>query len=144
MRVTIQPVFKLVSSIRKINDRQLTSKLHLTLSQFRILSVIKKNPKTSQRVIANFWMMTEASISRQIELLRGKKLIEKVQNPENRREHIFRLTVSGENILMKANALIDSALEKIFADISQQDRNSLSAILHKLLALAPINEKGSR
>jgi DNA-binding MarR family transcriptional regulator len=137
MRETIQPVFKLVSSIRKINDRRLTSKLRLTLSQFRILSVIKKNPKTSQRVIANFWMMTEASISRQIEILRKKKLIEKVWSPENRREHIFRLTSSGLKMLSKANSLIDSMLEKIFADISQKDRKVFSAIINRFLALVP-------
>ena len=143
MRETIHPAFKLVSSMRRANDHLLVSRLDLTLSQFRILSVIKKNPEVSQRVIADFWMMTEASISRQIEILRAKKLIEKIPNPKNRREHTFALTAPGKKMLTKANTLLDSAFEKIFADVSQKERKAFSAIINRFLELAPEHNASS-
>ena len=137
MREVVQPVFRFVSSIRKTNDHLLTTHLGLTLSQFKILSALKRAPRTSQRTLADFWMMTEASISRQVEILAKKKMITAAHNPETRREHLLKLTAEGEKALLKADRLIDVALERTFQSIGAKERKEFSVLTNRFLSLMP-------
>ena len=123
---------KSVFLLDKLADRILRERLKMTFSQFRVLMAIGRKD-VCQKDIADFWDMTEAAVSRQIEILAGKKLITKKENAKNRRARIVSLTSSGEKLLQRAFTLIDGEYEEIYKDINQKERKVLVESLDKLL-----------
>src|ERR1700761_9456249 len=77
------------------SDQVLQEQLGIGLSQFRILMVLEWNPRVQQRAIADSLGQTEASVSRQIKLLKSKNLLVSKIDPSNRRKHITAPTPLG-------------------------------------------------
>src|ERR1700741_4591375 len=88
------------------SDQVLQEQLGIGLSQFKILMVLEWNPRVQQRAIADSLGQTEASISRQIKLLKEKKLLATKQDPQNRRRHITAPTPLGMQITEAAVAIM--------------------------------------
>ena len=116
-----------------MSDRALLAKMELTLSQFRFLMALKHHPETSQKSIADFWGIAEASASRQIEILLKKKMVARLKNSKNQKEYLLTLTEKGEKELKKALAVIDGILEKVFKDLANRERVILSSSLQNML-----------
>jgi DNA-binding MarR family transcriptional regulator len=129
IRETLHPLFALVLGSKKIADKALSSKLNITMAQFRILAAVKRDPNLSQRSIAEFWGVTEASASRQINILTKKGLISRTHDSNNRRKYVLKLTKKGQREIKQASHLINESFEKIFKEISNKDRE----IFHNLL-----------
>jgi MarR family transcriptional regulator, organic hydroperoxide resistance regulator len=132
MRTIIGPILKLFLSLERITGDLMRKKLGLTISQFRILMALKFNPDASQKTIAEFWGVTEPSVSRQIELLESKKIIVKNKKKTDRRGHSFILSAKGKKILDKALALLDDDMEKLFKTVSQKERLETIRLLTSL------------
>lgn len=136
----LQPIFGLVLAIKKISDRSLNDKLDITVSQFRMLVAINYNQKVSQQTIAEFWNMTEASASRQIDLLCKKKLVVKTRNPNNKRECVLKLTKHGEEQIKRASSIMTRVFESIFKDISNDKRKKFASLLSEFYKTIKKNE----
>ena len=128
-------MFALAFSLDKVADRLLRARRGLTLSLFRILIALKFLPKTSQRSVADFWGITEASASRQIDILVKKKLLDKSRNPDNQREYLLALTPRGAKELKTTIGILDGAFEKLFREVNPKERLALSSLLRRLLDL---------
>lgn len=123
---------KLIFLMDKRADKTLQEKLDLTFSQFRILIAID-HQTVCQKDIANYWDMTEAAVSRQVDIMVEAGLIDKEENEENRRRFLLKLSDKGKKNLKDATELIDSAYEKIYSVVNQEERKVLGEALHKLL-----------
>ena len=132
IREVIQPIFILTLYLQKIADRALRLKMNLTISQFRMLMAINHHSGLSQKHIADFWGMEEASVSRQIGILAKKKIISIKAGPASKREHALSLTPSGKKLIEKALLVIEKQSEEIFKDVSQEQREGLSVLLEQL------------
>jgi len=133
MREVIQSMFIFTVSLQKIADRVLRSEIGLTLSQFRMLMVIDRHPGSSQKCVADFWGVEEASVSRQIDILAKKKFVVRTTSARSKREHILALTKGGKRMLGKAIAAIDRQSENMFGTVTQKQRRDLSVRLEQLL-----------
>ena len=96
----------------------------------------------SQREIANYWDMTEAAVSRQIELLVEKELILRDENPDNRRQHVLKLSKKGKEMYDKGFEVLDTKTEEVFAELDDKEREVMAEGIHKLLKVICI--KGGR
>jgi DNA-binding MarR family transcriptional regulator len=99
------------------SDQLLQEQLGIGLSQFKILMVLEWNPRIQQRAIADSLGQTEASISRQIKLLRGKKLLQTKLDPQNRRRHITAPTPLGMQVTEAASDILRRSLSPDFASL---------------------------
>lgn len=133
IRETLQPIFSIVLLFKKIADRTLKSKLSITMAQFRILTAIQHDPSLSQQEIAQFWGITEASASRQIEILNKKGLISRSYDPKNRRKYILKLTTRGTEEIKQASRLMNDIFEKIFTDVSDRERKEFNDLLKRFI-----------
>ncbi len=133
IRAVLQPIMRLAFTIEKAADRALRARTGLTFSMFRMLVVLSKHPHANQRDIAAFWGVAEASVSRQIETLRRKKLISRVPNPANRRSHAFALTGAGRRTLARSASAIERGLDPAFGGITAAARDRLAAGLLELV-----------
>src|SRR5882762_5560619 len=88
------------------SEQILQEQLGIGLSQFKILMVLEWNPRVQQRTIADSLGQTEASISRQVKLLKTKGLLVTRQDPQNRRKHITMPTTLGMQITEAASNIM--------------------------------------
>jgi DNA-binding MarR family transcriptional regulator len=124
---------KLVFVLDKMADQALKEKIDLTFSQFKVLMAID-HQTVSQSDIARHWQMSDPAVSRQIELLVNKKLIEQDINQENRRQNQLKLTATGKKVLQKAEATIESKYEETFGSLTQKEKSSMAESIEKILS----------
>lgn len=136
---TLQPIIGLVLIFKKIADRTLRPKLSITTAQFKILLAIQHNPNLSQQAIAKFWGVTEASASRQIEILNRKGLISKTHDVNNHRKYILKLTRRGKSEIKQASRLMSVIFEKIFKGVSNKDRKTFHNLSKRFIAIIKDN-----
>ncbi len=132
----LRPMFRFVFTMARINDRILRSEVGTSISQFRMLIALSRMPDSSQKKIANFWDVTEASISRQIGNLMRDGLIIKTENPESRRSPLLNVSPKGKALLKKSLHHINHHAESTFKSITARERQSLSELLDRMFAAA--------
>lgn len=126
-------IHKAVFIMDKLADSTLQNKLDLTFSQFLVLMSVVQNPKIKQIDIADFLELTQAAVSRQIEVLKNKGLITISQNEENRRENLLSPTVKGKEIFIKANAILHETFDDLYKVMNEKEKENLEKSLNKLL-----------
>lgn len=113
-------------------DQVLQEQLGIGLSQFKILMVLEWNPRVQQKAIADSLGQTEASISRQIKLLKAKKLLITKQDPQNRRRHITVPTTLGMQITEAATSIMRRNFGPEFSNMGEDQLLQLVTGLQKL------------
>jgi DNA-binding MarR family transcriptional regulator len=109
----------LADVIGKQSDQILQEQLGLGLSQFKILMVLEWNPRVQQRSIADSLGQSEASVSRQIKLLKTKALLQTKVDPHNRRKHITVPTPLGMQITEAASNILRRNFGPDFAGLGE-------------------------
>ncbi len=116
------------------SDSLLQERLDMGFSQFKILMALKWHQGVQQRQIAEKLGQTEASVSRQIKLLKEAGLITAKKGEHNKREHITMLTSKGEKAIDKAMAALNEyhmpAFER-FTPAQQQQLKELLQTVHE-------------
>lgn len=114
------------------SDQLLQEQLGIGISQFKILMVLEWNPRVQQKAIADSLGQTEASISRQIKLLRGKKLLHTKLDPQNRRRHITAPTPLGMQVTEAASDILRRSLSPDFASLGDDQLLQLATGLQRI------------
>ena len=118
-------------------ERSLFSKFNLTTSRFYILKHISSHPGISYIVLSELMLCTKGNTTRIVRGMIEDHLINRVENPEDRRSFQLFLTKTGEKLYKEVNAAyqdyIFSLLSKLkedqlenFEEISNSIENRLS------------------
>jgi MarR family transcriptional regulator for hemolysin len=122
----------LAFTLGRQSDQVLQERLGIGFSQFKILMVLKWNPKVQQKHIADSLGQTEASISRQIKLLYDQGLLSSRKNPDNKREHIADLTTRGLRVIDEALQVLNDYHAPVFGKLSAREQEALKVLLQKM------------
>jgi DNA-binding MarR family transcriptional regulator len=122
----------LAAVISKQSDQVLQEQLGIGLSQYKILMVLEWNPRVQQKAIADSLGQTEASISRQISLLKEKSLLVSKADPQNRRKHITTPTPLGMQLTEAANGIMRRSFGQDFANLGEDQLMKLVTGLQQL------------
>ena len=122
----------LAAVVGKQADQVLLEQLGIGLSQYKILMVLEWNPRVQQKTIADSLGQTEASVSRQIKLLKRKGLLATKPDPNNRRKHITTPTTLGLQITEAASAIMRRSFGPEFAAIGEDQLLQLLNSLQRL------------
>lgn len=114
------------------SDQILQEQLGIGFSQFKIMGTLQSNPAMQQKQIAFNLGQTEASISRQIKLLKAKGVIESKPNPKNRREHHTTLTLKGIRLAEAAQAVLQSYQAASLAHMPSKQQIQLLELLSRV------------
>ncbi|MBW3569268.1 MarR family transcriptional regulator [Candidatus Parcubacteria bacterium] len=117
------------AGLDKHSDEVLRERLGIGLSQFRVLLSLLYEDGQNQSSIAYNLSQTEASISRQIRLLMGKKLVEARPNPHSRRDKLIFITGKGMMLGQSALSILNNYHSPLFQDITAHDQAALKHIL---------------
>ncbi len=119
----------------KLSNRVL-NQYDLTASQFKVLKFIMLKPEFSVRQIdiENYFSMSNPTVTGIIQNLEKKGLIERVENPEDKRSKVMRVTDKTRD--MEEELLqIGSELEDMFTQkLTAEEKYILKTILKKMAA----------
>lgn len=110
----------------------------ITPSQYGILNCLWINDGTClPRQIAELLCLETSTVSGILDRMQKKDLIDRVSNPENRREILVMITPKGEALKAPVLKIIDEVNEEVLKDFSPKEtefiRKSLRQIAEKAL-----------
>lgn len=123
---------KVVFLLDKLVDQALEEELGITFSQFKIIMAIDYNT-VCQKEVATFWDMTEAAVSRQVELLLASKLLLRKENEENRRQYHLTLSEKGKRVFDEGFKVISETYDEYYVLLTETEHRILLESLTKLL-----------
>ncbi len=140
-RLIVHNIFRISFVMNKTINKLLEKEGKMTFSQMRTLMGIMFHPEMSQNDIARFLDVTKAAVSRQIEQLHKKGMLERKINPKNRREKIIALTSNGTKAVKEAFTCIDNKMEELFELVSQNELVTLNKTLHRMIEIIHMSIK---
>jgi DNA-binding MarR family transcriptional regulator len=117
-------------------ERSLFSRFGLTTSRFYILKHINNHPGISYIVLSELMLCTKGNISRIVQGMLEDCLINRLENPRDRRSFQLFLTKTGESLFEEVNAAyqdyILSLLSKMNEDQLETFAEATSSIENRL------------
>lgn len=104
---------------RKFDQRAQT--LGLTRAQWQVMAYVGRNEGTNQAGLADFMEIEPITLSRHLDRMQASGLVERRQDPSDRRAYQLFLTEPGRELLVKVRALGANVLEEVLEGIAQED-----------------------
>lgn len=102
------------------------------MSDFAVLEVLFQKGPLPVNTIGHKVLLTSGSITTAIDRLESKQLVERRDDPSDRRARVVHLTEPGRLLISCAFAGHAAALEAVFAPLNAAERRSLVRLLKKL------------
>ena len=112
------------------SDQVLMERLGIGFAQFKVLLVLDDRDEVTQKHIAESLHQTEASISRQVAILKQKGLIQSHRSESNRRQHIISLTSRGAQMIDRATTALNSYHGPMFERLSEKQQLQIAEALN--------------
>ncbi|WP_420578046.1 MarR family winged helix-turn-helix transcriptional regulator [Ekhidna sp.] len=106
-------------------------KVNITPEQWVILSKIGEQDMY-QTDLANMSFRDKPTVSRIVDLLVKKKLVERVRDKTDGRKYHVRITPKGNNVIRKATPAVEESRKLGWTDLSEQEYETLISILDKV------------
>jgi DNA-binding MarR family transcriptional regulator len=106
--------------------------LGLRPPQFGLLRLIQAKPGSTQQELVSSSMIDPSSMVAVLDELEELGLVERRQNPADRRKHAVHLTDDGNDTLRRARKLADSVATRELAPLDAGERDTLKRLLRKL------------
>jgi DNA-binding MarR family transcriptional regulator len=123
---------KIGAVMERVSDQVLFEEFGIGFSQFKILFALQHSADIQQKQIAQFLGQTEASVSRQIKLLKTAKFIEVRLGKDDRKKHHVSLTRKGEEVTVQAMSCLNGYYEPILSILTPQEQARLTPMLLKV------------
>jgi len=127
---------QLVFILDRQSDEALRQSLGIGYSQFKILMAAKHRSGLKQNDIAHFLGQTEASVSRQIKIMKNDGLITVITDPNNRRSRSIMLTDKGLQLGKECVSVLDNTHAATFGSLSFSEQRMMQELLDRLTTKA--------
>ncbi|SPE32077.1 Transcriptional regulator, MarR family [Candidatus Sulfopaludibacter sp. SbA3] len=108
------------------------SGLGMGFSDFAVLEAILHKGPLPVNTIGGLVHLTSGSITAAVDRLEAKGLVERQNDPSDRRARIVHLTASGRKLISCAFADHEDAMERACAGLAPEERSQAAALLKKL------------
>ncbi len=119
--------------IREIAAKNLAQ--GFTLPQLRAMGVIRKRPNESLSTISLHLSLTVSSVSRLIDGLVERGLIQRETVPDNRRQVSLKLTAAGDEVLDSLHAVIEERIAERLTSATDEELVEINGALKVLKRL---------
>lgn len=106
--------------------------LDMGLSDFGALEALLHKGSLSIKDLGAKVLLTSGSITTAVDRLEAKGLVERINDKQDRRSRIVRLTVTGRKVIKKAFAEHKLAMERAVSGLDLKDREQLIELLRRL------------
>ena len=134
-----------VSRLLRMRLDQRARALDLTRAQWRVLAQLRRREGINQRALADILEIENITLTRHIDRLELKGLVERRPDPNDRRARTLHLKRKTKSILGKMRSLSEQTREEALEGINAKDAerliNTLLKIKDNMLHLEPICDK---
>ncbi|MBK9402322.1 MAG: MarR family transcriptional regulator [Bacteroidetes bacterium] len=124
---------KSIKSYRQFAQKNIKKKgFDITIDQWLVLKTIENNPAMTQQKIAINVFKDYASITRIIEILVTKKLLERNFHSDDRRRFDLSITKIGYKILNELTPIISSNRKQALEGITKSEIELIKNVLNKI------------
>ena len=132
--VLFYTIEKSIKTYRQYAQKKLIATGHsITIDQWLVLSVLKKNSEISIIEIAEKVFKDAASVSRIINLLVKSDLLKRVVSEKDRRRVEISITPKGENSLIVVEQIILDNRKNALKGITKTEINLIDTLLNKII-----------
>lgn len=128
------------SLLTRDSNQILLEQFGIGYSQYKILRIINNGLPVKQRFIVDMLGQTEASISRQVDILVKSNLITKVKDPNNKKVRLITITPKGKKLSDASSRALSKYHQSNINELSTKDQQDLLKILEKLHDKICIND----
>lgn len=123
-RHLVQRLFNMTTQFNRMIVKK--SQSLIPKSEYFLISLLLKHYRDNEslltsRDIANLIHVSSPAISRTVKSLVQKGWIKQIDNPEDRRNIFLEVTEEGKEVFDQTFKAMDSALEEIFKEFSEQE-----------------------
>lgn len=105
----------------------------ITIDQWLVLKSLQENSHLSQNEIADLVFKDMASITRIIELLVKKELVERHINNSDRRKFELKITKNGKKMIELISPIVENNRKQALKGITKLEQNNLTSRLEILI-----------
>ncbi len=106
--------------------------LDITVDQWLVLKLTDENDELSQKELAKLMYKDMPTVTRIVDILSTKGLVQRVENPADRRVSVLKLTQEGLNKVVNTRSQIRSIRLKAWEGLNEQDFQEFNRILNKI------------
>ncbi len=131
----VSMLLKKTSLIVEKRTNAVLAPYELTNAQFRILMLLyhKRDKNIRQIDIENVFAMTNPTVTGILNNLEKKGLVERLDNPEDKRSKLISLTKQAIAFIPVLHALGDTIEEQITSGLTDAEKETLSVLLQKIV-----------
>ncbi|MBL0253740.1 MAG: MarR family transcriptional regulator [Chitinophagaceae bacterium] len=125
---------KSIKVYRKYAQTQIANAgFDITIDQWLVLKSLQENSHLSQNEIADLVFKDMASITRIIELLVKKELVERHINKSDRRKFELKITKNGKKMIELISPIVENNRKQALKGITKLEQNNLISRLEILI-----------
>lgn len=122
-----------VRQMRGYAQKQLDAQqMGVTVDQWVLLKIIEERKRISQVDLAQVSQKDTASITRILDLLQKKSMIQRIDDEHDRRKYMISLTADGKEFVKRYLPFVNRIRGKIVHGLSQAEIQALKSILEKI------------
>jgi DNA-binding MarR family transcriptional regulator len=126
---------KVSSAINRTFLRAFASEgIEITTEQWSVLACLWKTDGVTQQDLCNLTSKDKPSMTRLIDKLERRKLVNRISSIYDRRINLIQLTEAGTNLEVKATDIVQNIVAKTLSNISDEELNTSRNVLKKIMA----------
>lgn len=123
---------KIGSMMEHMSDNVLFENFGIGFSQFKILFVLENHQSIQQKEIALYLGQTEASVSRQVKLLKQAGFIDIAVGKDDRKKRIITLTKKGSIVACESFNILNNFYQPILSSLGPNEQLEMARMLGKV------------
>lgn len=104
----------------------------LDRAQYLLLRVLEARGPTPTTTLADLLLLDDSTVTRQIATMEDAELVAREPNPNDRRSSLIHATRHGLTVMRKMRRMRLERIDRLVADWTGAERDSLAALLTKL------------
>ena len=121
-----------IARLQRNNFDRKVAALNVTRSQWAMIAIVARYPGSTQRTIAEYLEMSEASAGRLIDRLCADGLLERRDRRDDRRARAVYLTEKAEPLLTKLGAIAAESEQRMFSGFSDEEIEQLLSFMNRI------------
>lgn len=121
-----------IARLQRNNFDRKVAALNVTRSQWAMIAIVARYPGSTQRTIAEYLQMSEASAGRLIDRLCADGLLERRDRRDDRRARAVYVSEQAGPLLAKLGAIASESEQRMFNGFSEEEIEKLLELMDRI------------
>lgn len=116
----------------KSNLQKELKNFNITTEQWGILNELYRQDRCNQKELANKCYKDQAALTRILDILEKKELVNRQKSLNDRREFLIKITNEGQQLVDRIRPHVQESIKRTHAMLSDEERCTIKDLLKKL------------